>query len=258
MKNFNPFFTQNMIALNAKKAGKRSRRRVRRMDGAALTTAPEAVDGIRNLAESAGAAKLIQTGRRSFHNTETPLHQNAVVLKLVNNSAVRADLVLSAGSRSSETEIAAQLIAEGTADYVNDDSATASVTVAASFGIRGTTNSWDRILRWINEKGLAINATRFSYDTKAQQMHPLRLQRDDLFDDYINDQISPFVYYDASNFDLMTVQSDIAYQLDDDTVLYYSIEPETEVLLTFWIGGAYDKNRHLANYIRNNSVNSLG
>lgn len=252
----NPFLIQNMIALKAKKAGKRSRRGLRRMDGGAPATAPEVVDGAQSLATRSGPVNDIETGRRSFHNVETPLHQNVVVLKIKTNTAVRADLVLSAGSRAGQAAILAQLIKEGTFDYVNDDGDTASVTVSASWGILGTKNAWSRFLDWVTRKGIMISSTRLSYDTKGQQMHPIRFQVDNFFDDYKNDLISPLVYYNPSNYDLLTVQSDIAYQLDDDTVAYYSVDGNTEVIISLWVGGIYNPNRNLTNFMRNNAVNS--
>ncbi|MEL7534694.1 MAG: hypothetical protein AAFN10_25525 [Bacteroidota bacterium] len=259
MKNFNPFFTQPLIALKAKKAGMRVKRKaVRRMDGAASMRAPEIVDGLQNQAVSAGAVNDIETGRRSFHNVETALHQNLVTLHIKTNTAVRADLVLSAGARDGQANIAAQLISEGTADYVNDENATANVTVSASWGILGTANAWNRFQSWVTRKGMVIGTTRLSYDTKAQAMHNLRFQEDNFFDDYKNDLIAPTAYYNPSNFDLLTVQSDVAYELHDDMVMYYSVEGNTEVLLSFWVKGIYNKNRNLSNFMRTNSVNSLG
>ncbi|MEM6342547.1 MAG: hypothetical protein AAF927_01660 [Bacteroidota bacterium] len=259
MQKFNPFYVNGLISLDAKKAGRRSRKKkIRRMDGAAIQRAPEIVNGLQGQAVSAGAANEIETGRRSFHNVETALHQNQVMVQIKNTSAVRADIILSAGARAEVAPYQAKVLAEGAADYVNNDNATAQLEVASSWGIEGTGNTLARFQEWITRKGMVISQTRLSYDTKAQAMYNLGFQEDNFWGDYKQDLIAPNAYYNPSNFDLLTVQSQVAYELHDDMIVYYSIAPNTEVILTFWVKGIYNKNRNLTNFMRNNSENSLG
>lgn len=253
----NKLFGRLMVSQRGGKS--RSRRTVRRYNGpAAPQPNAEMIEGIQSYARSAGAAKLINTGRRSQHNVETPLHQNSVSLKITNNGANRADLVLSAGFLSDDADLADQIITDGTFDTTNDAAQVANVTVQAEFGIEGTAKAWERFLGYVNRQGLLISTTRFEYSVKSQKQHKFRMKADDMFGDHVIDHISPSVYYNPTNQDLNFIQSDIQYKMTEHDLIKYSVEPGCEVTLTFFIAGRLELTRFLENYMRKTAVNSAG
>ncbi|MEL6673534.1 MAG: hypothetical protein AAFR61_15125 [Bacteroidota bacterium] len=202
------------------------------------------------------AASTINVGRRSSNSVETPLHNNAVVLKLKNNSdTLRADLVLSAGRFSGDYQ--AQLITDGQQDYPNDDGQAVNVDVSAEFGVDGTAQSWERILDYIRNDGLAIGTTRIEWLTNSQKMHKLRFKRVELFGDDALDHIFPQTYYDSKQYHDKLVDSHVSYVLDGKTVVKYSLVPGEEVLITFWITGQYESERILQDFVRQQGGSSL-
>ena len=212
-------------------------------------------DGIKNYAVSQGNPNVIETGRRSYFNEETPMHNNAVSLLLKHDSGARADLVLFAGDH--EALYPTQLLQDGTNTYVNDDAANADVIVTAEYGIEGAVAAWDRIQQEAQRKGLYVVATRVDTDNKRQLMHKIRFKRDDLWGDHTIDHIFPYVYYNPSQFNANVIQSGVKFVIDRDTIVKYSLEPGEEVLLTFWVGGIYDDKRILRDHARQNGGNSL-
>lgn len=261
LQKFNPFFGDLMVSNKARRAGRPTKGGRKRYAGQAAV-AQEALNknnGVDSYHTNAGAANLINIGRRSHHNVETPLHQNAVSLKIKNNDqANRADLVLAAGFRAEEAGIAAQLIADGkNQDITNDDNQVVNVDVECEFGVHGTNTGWQRFLKYVDRDGLLVTSTRMEWTTKEQKRYKLKFDKDDMFDDNVIDHIFPEVYYNPSNFDQNIVQTDLEYLLTDKSVVKYSVLPATTVIFTFWIGGRLDVERFLQNYMRRNGGNSL-
>ena len=263
-QNFNPLFGSTMVALGGKKVGKRRKRvkrKISRMSGgdvphqASLT----AQDGVNSYYQQAPRSQgVINTGRRSIHNAEAPLHGNAVTLKIKNNDAAnRADLVLSAGRFAADPKLAPQLLSDGTQNYTNNAGDAVSVDVAADFGVDGTDQSWDTILEYIEKDGLAISTLRLEWTKNAQKMHKLRFERRDLFGDHTVDQIAPSVYFNPNQYHEKLIQTDVGFVLDQRTVVKYAIEPGEEVLMTLWVGSILELDRILLEQSRKQGGNSL-
>ena len=236
----------------------RSRRRNQsRFDGGGRKPATT-LQSVQSVMQQAGPSNVLNTGRRSFHNTETPLHNNAIVLKLTNNSATdQADLVLTAGRFATASRYSPQVIGDGTANYTNDAATAVSVEVVSEYGVDGTNNAWATIQDYIEKDGLLIVATRLEYLTNAQKMHKLRFKREELFGDHVVDHIFPAVYYNPDQYNDKVVQSDVAYVLDSKTVVKYSLQPSEEVMITLWVGAQLELERTLADAARLQGGNSL-
>lgn len=204
----------------------------------------------------------LNVGRRSSMNVETPLHGNAITLKLENlgingtgGDPARADLVLTSGRFGARYP---QQITDGTQTIVNDDGVSVDVNVEAEYGVDGTSDSWAEMLKWIELDGLAVASTRINWTQDAQRQKKIRFQYMDAFGDHTLDHIFPEVYHDPKNYDLKTVQSDIGYPLDAKTVMKLSIVPGETVLLTFWIAAIYEKEQIIREFLRARGGNSLG
>lgn len=224
--------------------------------GSPITNEGLAANGVQSFHKPIVAGNVLNTGRRSHWNDETPLHNNAVSLTLTNNDANnQADLVLSAGRFGSS--YSSQLIADGTANITNDAGDTVSVTVTCEYGVDGTTSGWADFRSYIINDGVAIGMTRMEFDNKAQRAHKLRFERRELFGDNIVDHIFPQVYYSPHQFDGLTVQSPVAYALDDKTIVKYTLRPGETVVLTMWVDAIFEKERVLSDHIRRKGGNSL-
>ena len=251
----NLFFQNLQIAQRASKV--RTGKNRSRFAGFGAPTA-STLDGVQSFLTTPAANNVLNVGRRSAHNAETPLHNNAIVLKLLNNSSTdQADLVLTAGRFAAASRYSAQVITDGTNNYTSDAAATTSVTVTCEYGVDGTTNAWATIQDYIEKDGLLIVATRIEYQTNAQKMHKLRFIREELFGDHVIDHIFPQVYYNPNQFNDKIVQSDVAYPLESKTAVKYSLEPDEEVIITFWVGAQLELERQLADAARLRGGNSL-
>lgn len=183
---------------------------------------------------------IIKTGGATAFRPNDPLHKNMFSVNFKNTDAAKiANLVLSGGDF--EAEFTNRLLKEGTNTYVNLDATPANVEVVVNseIGVDGT-NNWETLRRWVKDRGLYITNTRISVQSQAQLSKKLKIVTRDLLGDHFTDFISFRSLYNANQYHDKVIQSDDAYALTRDKIVYYDLLAGEEVTIDFVLGGVLD------------------
>lgn len=253
----NPFLKQLQRGLGARKVAPR-RSQVSRFAPAPTRANGTITAGTNSYSKPVANANVIQTGRRSTFNEQTPLHNNAVSITITNNSATLfADIVLSAGRFNSAAEFSARLLATGAKNTTNLLGETVGVTTTAQFGVRATTSTIEEFHAYINQGAISVGAMRLGLSTKEQRAFMVNFERREMFGDDTLDQIFPEVYYSPNQYDPLVIQSDLGFPLDPQTIMSYKLRPSETVVFNLWVTGVYDPGKIMTDFVRRQGGSSL-
>lgn len=218
---------------------------------------------VQSVNQPIGPTSPLVAPSRSPYNPNTALHRNVIILKLKNNDASNpANIILSAGRHNfavpnaPSLTLSDQLIADGANTLTNDNGDSVSVTATAQYGTRNTA-SWGEVKTQAEKYGLAINALRVDFNTEAQMANRFVFERWDFFGDNSIDMVLPSTYYNPEQYHDKTLLVKEAFAMDQDTIIYYTLDAGESVTMHFYVAGILDLQSQLLHHVRQNNLYSL-